>query len=133
AADVYVELRSSSGQVICQSEPRLFPGATVPSPPQLPATIVLPLAHQGSDRVRYFTVRAKSGGERYRVRASIDNGSPNMLIIATSLADVDDTLHRLLLIELLVTLAVIGAIVLLGLWIVRLGLRPLEAIGRTAD
>jgi hypothetical protein len=42
-------------------------------------------------------------------------------------------LHRLLLIELLVTGAVLGGIVLLGLWIVRLGLRPLEAMGRTAD
>jgi len=32
-----------------------------------------------------------------------------------------------------VTLAVLVAIFLLGLWIVRLGLRPLAAIGRTAD
>ena len=39
-------------------------------------------------------------------------------MIATSLTDVDDTLHRLLVIELLVTAVVLAAIMLLGLWIV---------------
>ena len=33
----------------------------------------------------------------------------------------------------MITLGVLAAIGLLGLWIVRLGLRPLAAIGRTAD
>lgn len=55
------------------------------------------------------------------------------LIIAVPLSDVNDTLGRLLLIELAVgavTLAVLG---LVALWLVRLGLRPLETIGGTAD
>jgi len=69
---------------------------------------------------------------RYRVRASLDPGSTTMLILATSLSGVDGTLHRLALIELMVTAAVLLAIALLGLWVVRVGLRPLEAIGRTA-
>jgi two-component system OmpR family sensor kinase len=55
-----------------------------------------------------------------------------MLIVATSLHDVDSTLHRLFMIELLVTAAVIAALALLGLWVVRLGLRPLHAIEETA-
>jgi two-component system OmpR family sensor kinase len=55
-----------------------------------------------------------------------------MLITAESLQDVDSTLHRLLLVELLVTLAVLAALALLGLWIVRLGLRPLREIEVTA-
>src|SRR2546427_640444 len=59
-------------------------------------------------------------------------GSTSLLIIATSLSGVDGTLHRLTLIELLVTGAVLIAIAVLGLWAVRLGLRPLDAIGRTA-
>jgi len=131
---VYVELRSSSGAVICPGEVPHFPGTKTPSPPDLPATIALPAStQQGPDRVRYFTVPAKDGGGRYRVRASIEGGSTDVLILATSLADVDSTLHRLLLIELLVTAGVMLAIVLLGLWIVRLGLRPLAAIAATAD
>jgi len=56
-----------------------------------------------------------------------------MLLLATPLAGVTGTLHRLLLIELFVTLGVLAGIVGLGLWIVRLGLRPLAAIARTAD
>ena len=133
--DVFVQRRSLSGQVVFDSGVPHFPGTTAPSPPLLPATIDLPVQAQpgGPDRVRYFTVPAQSGGGRYRVRASIDPGSSEMLIIATSLSGVDGTLHRLLLIELLVTAGSLAAIGLLGLWIVRLGLRPLDAIVRTAD
>src|SRR5205085_9609435 len=69
----------------------------------------------------------------WRVRASLDPELPSsMLVVATPLGDVYSTLHRLLLIELLVTAAVLAAIVGLGLWVVRLGLRPLDAIGETA-
>ena len=46
-------------------------------------------ASEGGDRVVYFTVPATSGGERYRVRASIEPGTSVTLIIATSLSDVD--------------------------------------------
>ena len=54
------------------------------------------------------------------------------MILAAPLNGVDSTLHRLLLIELLVTASVLAALALLGLWVVRLGLRPLAAIGDTA-
>ena len=73
---------------------------------------------------------AVSGGGSYRVRASIERRAEQTCsILATSLIGVDGTLHRLLLIELLVTARVLAAIVGLGLWVVRLGLRPLVAIG----
>jgi two-component system OmpR family sensor kinase len=133
--DVYVQRRSSTGEVLYSSPVPHFPGTPAPSPPSLPATITLPAtpAAGGPDRVSYFTVPAESGGGRYRVRASIDPGSTDMLIIATSLASVDSTLHRLLVIEVLVTVGVLVAVGLLGLWIVRLGLRPLDEIVETAD
>ena len=51
---------------------------------------------------------------------------------AASLSDVDATLRRLLMIELLVTASVLLGIVALGVWVVRLGLRPLTAIETTA-
>jgi len=131
----YVQIRSSAGTVLYSSGVPHFPGTEAPSPPDLPATIAIPSHPSGTspDRVTYFTVPAESGGGRYRVRASVDPGSPNVLVIATSLSGVDGTLHRLLLIELFVSLAVLLGIVLLGLWIVRLGLRPLASIERTAD
>ena len=58
--------------------------------------------HAGGDRVAFFTV---AGAERRRQlpRPRLDRGraTPNrILLIAAPLADVDSTLHRLLLIEL---------------------------------
>jgi two-component system OmpR family sensor kinase len=87
----------------------------------------------GPERVSYFTVSAQDGSTRYRVRASVDAQSANdVLLLAASLDDVYSTLHRLLLIELLGTLSVLAAVAGVGLWVVRLGLRPLREIEATA-
>jgi len=136
APGLYVQVRSANGRVVATFPTRPFPGHTPLSPPRLPSTIDLPdqaVSGHGPDRAVYFTTGAERNDTRYRVRASLDPGSSAVLIVATTLRDVDSTLQRLFWIELLVTLAVLGAIVGLGLWIVRLGLRPLEQIGRTAD
>jgi two-component system OmpR family sensor kinase len=85
------------------------------------------------DRVRFLTIGAVHGSGRYRLRASIEGDHPNeLLLIAAPLNSEDNTLHRLFFVELLVTLAVLGALALLGLWIVRLGLQPLREIELTA-
>ena len=60
-------------------------------------------------------------------------GRRNWLVQAAPLGDQNSTLHTLLLTELAVTA---GALVLAlagGWWLVRLGLRPLEDVERTAD
>lgn len=54
------------------------------------------------------------------------------LIVAIPMRDVDDTLHRLLLVESIVAAVVLAALAGLGWWFVRLGLRPLEEMGETA-
>ena len=103
--------------------------------PALPERISVPASpNEGPDRVSYFTVGSMSGGTRFRVRAGIDFHDPTrMLVLAAPLTDVSNTLHRLFLVELLVTLAVLAALAALGLWVVRLGLRPLAKIEATAD
>jgi two-component system, OmpR family, sensor kinase len=124
----YIQIRSLDGTILR----RVSSSATYPVP-ALPAQISLPTEPTGVDRVRYFTVHATRGDTRYRVRASIEGDSPDrMLVIAAPLRDVDSTLHRLLLIELLVTGLVLAGLAGLGLWLVRLSLRPLAAIGATA-
>jgi two-component system OmpR family sensor kinase len=129
----YVEVRSLDGTVIYRHGATRFPDGAAKSPPRLPETFTLPAASgPGGDRVRYLTVRAQDGGERYRVRVAIEGHTNAILIIGTSLSGVDSTLHRLLLIELLVTSIVLAAIAILGLWVVKLSLRPLDAIGATA-
>lgn len=131
---LYIETRNSAGKTLFSGQVAELPNTeTPPSAPRLPKSISLAAATGTQpDRVSYFTVSSSKGDVRYRVRASLDPGSTTMLILATSLSGVDGTLHRLGLVELMVTAAVLLAIALLGLWVVRVGLRPLDAIGRTA-
>jgi two-component system OmpR family sensor kinase len=127
----YVQWRKANGTVISGSAPQ-FSGEASMSRPRLPSSIHLRTT-AGPERVAYFTVPAQAGDGRYRVRASTDTGgNGDVLIVAESLRAVDSTLHRLLLVEALVTVAVLVGIALLGLWVVRLGLKPLTAIGETA-
>jgi two-component system, OmpR family, sensor kinase len=123
----FVQVRTADGTVACSWQVTPL-GESAPSPPALPDTIDSGAVGQAA----YFTVSAGAGGERYRVRAATVPGTSATLITATSLADVDATLRRLLAIMLLVTLVVLGALAVLGLWVVRVGLRPLDEIGATA-
>jgi two-component system OmpR family sensor kinase len=131
-----IEVRGLN-QVVISSGciPRFGQAAAAPGP-SLPNTVTIPNKPNtgDGDRVSFFTVPAVSGDGSYRVRASIEARAPNrILLIAAPLNDLMSTLHQLLLIELLVTAVVLAAMTALGLWIVRLGLRPLDAIAKTAD
>jgi two-component system OmpR family sensor kinase len=125
-----VEIRASDGSLV--------------SGVQLTTAAAAQLDVPAGVRDGYSDVDLAGAGE-YRVLAVAD-GSPEetglppgvlpaggSLVIAVPLSGVNDTLGRLLMIELAVggvTLAALGA---LALWLVRLGLRPLERIGATAD
>ena len=131
---VYIQLRAANGTTIIarQSSPT-FDADGERSPPKLPTTISLAGAVQrGPDLVRYFDVPTVTGDDRYRVRVSREPGKQGMLVVAMSLNDVDGTLHRLLLVEAAVTAAVLAALTVLALWLVRDALRPLRAIEHTA-
>ena len=133
--DVYSEQRAANGRtVLAPLAVTLFRGQTRPPAPLLPRTIHVPAhANEAPDRASYFTVGSFPSGEQYRVRAAIEPElGHSMLIIAASLHDVNSTLHRLFLVELLVTFAVLAALTAGGLWVVRLGLRPLRRIEETA-
>src|SRR5512132_4398395 len=130
----FTQYRTHDGTTILASYEAQGPsGSTATSPPQLPGTISMKGASQkGFDIVRYFTVSAQDGGDRYRVRAAFEQDDDTMVVTALSLHDVDGTLHRLLMIELLVTGLVLAALGAIGVWVVSLGLRPLRAIEKTA-
>jgi two-component system, OmpR family, sensor kinase len=131
---VYIQLRAANGTtILAQQSSPTFDADGERSPPKLPATISLAGAKQrGPDLVRYFDVPTVSGDDRYRVRVSKEPGKAGILVVAMSLNDVDDTLHRLVVVEAAVTAAVLAALTLLALWLVRDALRPLRAIERTA-
>jgi len=129
----FVQVRSLDGDtVVATFSGATLPGASVPAP-NLPDAVRPPALDRTTEAVRYFTVGGAHGGPEYRVRASIAQGDEAMLLVASSLRDVNSTLNRLLAIELVVTALVLAAIAGLGLWLVRLGLRPLDAIGQTAS
>jgi two-component system, OmpR family, sensor kinase len=132
-----IQLRTAAGAVVGTGwhciQP--FPGAKVSAPPEVGSAISLPSRPntREGDRVRFFTVEATEGSVDYRVRASVEGGHPGyVLLIAAPLASENNTLHRLLRIELLVTAAVLATMMALALWIVRIGLRPLREIEETA-
>ena len=79
-----------------------------------------------------FTVSAISGDTRFRVGLEPLGDSGQILIVAAPLDEVDDTLHQLLVVELVVAGSVLLATLLAGLWLVRVGLRPLGRIEVTA-
>jgi two-component system OmpR family sensor kinase len=125
----YVELLDAQRRVL-QVMPFDY-GQTAASPPALPAHF--PVASSRSRPVALFTVDSKAGSSlRYRTGAlAADNG--RILVVAVPLREVDQTLHQLVVVESIVGASVILALVVLGWIVIRLGLRPLERIGRVAD
>ncbi|MEA2974231.1 MAG: two-component system, OmpR family, sensor kinase [Actinomycetota bacterium] len=81
---------------------------------------------------RYYTAPADPGGGSYRVLVTpLDDGS--VFSVALPLDDNRATLRHLLGIEVGMGLGVLVALAALGWWVVRLGLRPLDHIGATAE
>ncbi len=127
----FVQLRTPSGAVVPNStcsayvEDRAYaPGL----PGQLPAP-----GGTGPTSAAYFDAPATAaGGPDFRVRVGrLENG--DLLVLAVPLTSTDGTLHQLLLIELAVTGAALLVALVGGWWLVRLGLRPLAAVERTAE
>jgi two-component system OmpR family sensor kinase len=132
APGMFVELRDPAGQNL-GDVPAFVRGGQQLSP-ALPAHINVGQPSGGpGEPTTYLTVGAtNSGGPQFRVRASTLVGG-DQLILAAPLTDTAGTLHRLVLIELAVTGGALAAAALLGWWVVRVGLRPLEQVEQTAD
>jgi two-component system OmpR family sensor kinase len=97
-------------------------------PPHLPALT----SNSSRDGQHPFTARAEGDSSlRYRVLATptTDGGT---FVVALPMSDVTKTLGRLVLIEVVVTLSVVVLLGLLSLWVVRVGLRPLDQMATTA-
>lgn len=124
----YGALIDASGRVVVEAS---FGYEAASGPvPELPAGLLR--SSPGAGEPRYLTVPASQGSDDFRVLAwplANENGT---LVVAIPLTETNRTLGRLLAVEALVT---VGVLVLLGaaaLWLVRVGLRPLERMGETA-
>jgi two-component system OmpR family sensor kinase len=83
---------------------------------------------------RRITVGSVGNSElRYRVLATPAREGDGTTVVAIPLSEVDGALHRLLAVEALVIGGVLAALAVLAWLLVRLGLRPLDRMGETAD
>jgi two-component system, OmpR family, sensor kinase len=137
APGMFVEVRGPSGENL--GEVPAFERGGQQVAPALPGHLDLPQTAPGpgeqgpGEPAIFLTVgSATPGGPQFRVRASSLLGG-NQLILAAPLTDTAGSLHRLLLIELAVTGGALVAAAVLGWWVVRVGLRPLAEVERTAD
>jgi two-component system OmpR family sensor kinase len=118
----YGQLRASNGKVI--DHVALTYGQDALSPPKLPSHMT-----PGQE----ITVDSKDGSLRYRARAAVTRGGVGLTIVAIPLNGVEERLDRLLLVEGLVIAGVLLLLAAVSWVLVRVGLRPLERIGDTAD
>jgi two-component system OmpR family sensor kinase len=119
----YAERRDSSGRVVDRA-PFAY-GQKALAAPDLPEDL---------PRNRLFTVDAVGdSGLRYRVLAVPSRFASGTTLVAIPLGEVSETLDQLLLVEGIVIGAVLLVLALLAWWLVRVGLRPLEKMGATAD
>jgi two-component system OmpR family sensor kinase len=116
----YGERRDASGARVA-SLPLTRYGQTTPETPNLPKD--LPLNRP---------VSVSADGTRYRVLAVPDRFDSGATVVAVPLRDVDQTLHRLLLVEALVIAAVLAVLAAMAYGVVRIGLRPLDRMALTA-
>jgi two-component system OmpR family sensor kinase len=129
----FVQVRRPDGSILATVR-ATKPGQVSALPnPRLPASALSATeGAQAPGAARYLTVGAVRGGGRYQLRISVDPRTNFTVIVGAPLGNVDSTLSRLVLIEVLVTAAVLIALSALGLSVVRLGLRPLRKIEETA-
>ena len=129
---MFIEVRGVTNSVVSSELCPAFAAGKAYSP-ELPAVITsfATTAEDRGDQVSYFTVASTTaGGPTFRVRASkLHSGGTLNLAYPVSISS---TLSQLLLLELLVTAAALIGAILLGHWLVRVGLRPLRDVVRTS-
>jgi two-component system OmpR family sensor kinase len=121
AADRFGDLDPNSG---------VRPGSRGDTPrPQLPSlTQSFAIAHNQSP----FSVGSISGDRRWRVYlVALSNG--NSLVVAIPLDDVNNTVNRLIMIDVVASVIVLAALAVVGYFMVRSSLRRLVEVERTAE
>jgi two-component system OmpR family sensor kinase len=118
---------NASGAVLRQRGGSLAPGEPKPD------LSGLDTARMRAEAGHAFTVPSTSGGSGFRVRAVEDADGNGVSTVAISLQSVDATVGRLEAITWFVALLVLVVLAALALGAVRLGLRPLKAVERTAE
>ena len=139
SSDAYVEVISSVGKVVIRV-PSGLAGSPDPAPllpRRLPVKHIPTPQRFGTEHGPYApdsqsidVPAVGSRGLQYRVHALAVPGG--VIVTAISLDPTDKTLASLTHVEVIVSIAVISALLVLTLWIIRLGMRPLDDMTETA-
>ncbi|MGA2520251.1 MAG: histidine kinase dimerization/phospho-acceptor domain-containing protein, partial [Acidimicrobiales bacterium] len=125
---LWVQLRAPSGDAVYGSE--AYPLAPPTLPLQLPGS-----GSASSSPVLFDATSSGAQGVDYRVLAEpleVNGTQIGTVVVAIPLNDLHSTLGQLVLIEVLVSAAVLLGLGVLAWWVVRRGLRPLDQMAATA-
>jgi len=123
----YGDVRDASGAVIASHSWSY--STEEQAVPALPST--LPVAY-GASLTRFTTGAQGHGDTSFRVLVEASRDRTLTLVVAIPLTDVQQTLGRLLFIEIVFTIAGLAGLGAFAWWLVRRGLRPLEDMATTA-
>ena len=125
----YGQLRDSTGNVL--NAVSFAYGQTDLPTPVLPNPLPVP---SGAD-YQVFSAKATSGGQTSGFRVLVENvpGAARVLVVAIPLNETRQTLGRLVVIEVVVSLVVLAALAAAAWWLIKRDLRPLETMAVTAD
>jgi two-component system OmpR family sensor kinase len=87
-------------------------------------------ARQAAEQDRFYTTSSEDGASRFRVRA--EEVGDDVVVLALSLADVDDAVDRLVMVEVIATLVALAALALVAWWVIHLGVRPVKRMTESA-
>jgi two-component system OmpR family sensor kinase len=127
-----VEVRTTSGALVGGTGCPTYVDGSAFSPAITGPITGFTTAPDGTQVAFFDAPSAQAGGPTFRVRAStLTNG--DLLILAQPLGESQSTLHRLLVVELIVTGGAVLIALAAGFWLVRLGLRPLRDMETAAE
>lgn len=99
--------------------------------PPLPSVDV-DQARAGAASGEPFTVGSEGSDLRYRVMARTVPLTERVVVAALPMGDVDRAVDRLVTVEVVATLAVLAVLAAVAWWVIRLGVRPIKHMTRTA-
>jgi two-component system OmpR family sensor kinase len=130
-AGTVTELIGSDGDVLIDCHVQQFGVSTSTARPVLPKS----LPNAGLETPSHpFTVAGTAGVSQYRITDWPENSfvEGTYVIFAVPLSETQSTLSDLLLLELLISLAIVLATAILAFLIIRISLRPLAKMGTVA-
>jgi two-component system, OmpR family, sensor kinase len=127
-----VELLAPDGTLLAPPKVLTTPGSTPSTAlPVLPHSLPSHGIDKPSDP---FTVPGAGSVSQFRIISwPEDSFNGNFVVLAIPLTEVRSTLGQLLILEALISVALVAATAILALLIIRIGLRPLQQMGAVAQ